>query len=415
MKVTFSKAALERAKAPAEGRVYLRDARAPGLVLQITAGGVKSFQLYRKVDGRPVRVTLGRFDAGVPDAVRVPEGVDATEFIVTLPALNVPMARRLAELLRASHGQRPAELKRERAGLPTVGTVLDDYRRLHLEPHRRPKTLSDWFLPGRSHLAQFEKVRVDQLTQAAVARWHSELGAEHATAANRALEVLRSSIEWARKKNELKLAANPAAGVEAFKETSRERFVTKPEVGKFFAALRATPQPWQDLLLLSLLTGQRRGAVQAMRWGHLELDAGVWHLPPVSSKSGKPVTVPLVKPVLQILERRRGLVPREIPFVFPAGAKSKTGHAGSPKKEWAKLLERSGLQDLRVHDLRRTVGSWMASANTSLHVIGAALGHSSRASTEVYARLQVDPVRAALAGAANEILTAAKPKKRQRA
>jgi integrase len=290
-----------------------------------------------------------------------------------------------------------------------VKDVLDDYQRLHLEAHRRPATLANWFVPGRKHLAQFEGRRVDRLEPSELARWHTTLGATKATAANRALEVLRSAISWSMERNGLRLAANPAAGIQPHAETERERFVLRSEVGRFFAALELTPQPWRDLLLLSLLTGQRRGAVQALRWDHLDLGGGIWYLPAFSSKNSKAAAVPLVRPVVELLERR----PRigGSPFVFPA--RSKSGHVGSPKKEWARLLERSGLQDLRPHDLRRTIGSWMAAANTSLHVIGSALGHASKESTAIYARLQHEPVRAALTSAANEIIAAARPKRRR--
>ena len=51
---------------------------------------------------------------------------------------------------------------------------------------------------------------------------------------------------------------------------------------------------------------------------------------------------------------------------------------------------------MRVHDLRRTLGSWMAAAGASLPLIGKALNHSSVSTTAVYARLQLDPVRVAL-------------------
>jgi integrase len=63
-----------------------------------------------------------------------------------------------------------------------------------------------------------------------------------------------------------------------------------------------------------------------------------------------------------------------------------------------------GMLDLRIHDLRRTLGSWCAMNGASLTVIGKALGHRSMASTEVYSRLTMDPVRNAVEGAATKML-----------
>ena len=49
----------------------------------------------------------------------------------------------------------------------------------------------------------------------------------------------------------------------------------------------------------------------------------------------------------------------------------------------------------RARHKRRTLGSYMAMGNKSLHMIGKALGHRSHISTQIYARLANDPVRQA--------------------
>jgi integrase len=65
------------------------------------------------------------------------------------------------------------------------------------------------------------------------------------------------------------------------------------------------------------------------------------------------------------------------------------------------------LTDLRIHDLRRTLGSWQAATGASLAVIGKSLGHKDMASTMVYARLDLDPVRQSMEKATSAILVAA--------
>jgi integrase len=48
---------------------------------------------------------------------------------------------------------------------------------------------------------------------------------------------------------------------------------------------------------------------------------------------------------------------------------------------------------VRLHDLRRTFGSWQAANGSSELLIGKSLGHRNTRSTAVYARLTLEPVR----------------------
>ena len=68
----------------------------------------------------------------------------------------------------------------------------------------------------------------------------------------------------------------------------------------------------------------------------------------------------------------------------------------NPKEAWKRLIKRANIEDLRIHDLRRTAGSYMAIQGVSPTIIGKALGHRSQAATAMYARLTQDPVRQAL-------------------
>jgi integrase len=79
-----------------------------------------------------------------------------------------------------------------------------------------------------------------------------------------------------------------------------------------------------------------------------------------------------------------------------------------PKKGWQRLLDRAGFSDLRIHDLRRTLGSWQAKTGASLLTIGKSLNHKSTQSTAIYARLDLDPVRESVNRATAAMLIAAK-------
>jgi len=82
-----------------------------------------------------------------------------------------------------------------------------------------------------------------------------------------------------------------------------------------------------------------------------------------------------------------------------------------PKKGWQRLLQRAGLVDLRLHDLRRSLASFQIDAGVSLAVIGKGLGHHSQQTTAVYARLAQDPVVDAWQKGTDAILVAAGVKK----
>ncbi len=97
-------------------------------------------------------------------------------------------------------------------------------------------------------------------------------------------------------------------------------------------------------------------------------------------------------------------------FVFPGNGSS--GHLIEPTKGWKRILERAGVDDLRIHDLRRTLGSWQAKTGASLVTIGKSLNHKNQNTTAIYARLDLDPVRESVNAATSAIMVAGglKPK-----
>jgi integrase len=78
------------------------------------------------------------------------------------------------------------------------------------------------------------------------------------------------------------------------------------------------------------------------------------------------------------------------------------------------LLKEAGIQDLRLHDLRRILGSYMAMGNQSLQMIGKVLGHKSPSATQIYSRFAHDPIRAAMEKAQSDMLAAGEAAARKR-
>lgn len=72
-----------------------------------------------------------------------------------------------------------------------------------------------------------------------------------------------------------------------------------------------------------------------------------------------------------------------------------------------RVLERAGLENIHVHDIRRTVGSWLAQSGASLHLIGDVLNHRDLRTTMGYAYFQTQQRREALNDHGSKVLSLA--------
>jgi integrase len=157
--------------------------------------------------------------------------------------------------------------------------------------------------------------------------------------------MFNKAIDWGWNK------PNPAYAVKRFKEVSRERFLSVQEMKRFLDALGNEPcEIVRDYLYMSLFTGARRSNVQAMRWQDIDTESMQWVIP--VTKNGKPHIIPLVEQAIDILKCIRLKTNNE--WVFPS-AKSKSGHLENPMPIWNDVLKRAGIENLRIHDLRRTL------------------------------------------------------------
>jgi integrase len=138
----------------------------------------------------------------------------------------------------------------------------------------------------------------------------------------------------------------------------------------------------------------------SMRWSNVDLDLGYVLFP--DSKNGDPQRIPLITQALDILKDMRQHATDD--WVFSSNAGSKSGHFEDLHRPWYALLERAGIEDMRIHDLRRTFGSYQAITGASLHIIGKALGDKTTAATQVYSRLTMDPIRDSIQRGADKML-----------
>ena len=94
------------------------------------------------------------------------------------------------------------------------------------------------------------------------------------------------------------------------------------------------------------------------------------------------------------------------PYILPGHINGK--HLVNISKPWNRIRKDANLENVRLHDLRRTVGSWLAQSGNSLHLIGKVLNHSNQNTTAVYARFAQDHVREALENHGKLLIEAAK-------
>lgn len=221
--------------------------------------------------------------------------------------------------------------------------------------------------------------------------------------ANRVLALLSKMFEFAVTEGFLPEShPNPAKRIKKFREESRDTWV-KPE--QLPALAQAIDQEKntiaRDGLWLYLLTGLRKSELLTLKWSDIDFQRGEIRLE--DTKSGRRHYVPAseaAKAKLESMPRLDGN-----PYVLPGAIEG--NHLVNIDKPWQRVRKAAGLEHVRLHDLRRTVGSWLASSGNSLHLIGRVLNHTNPSTTQIYARFGDDPVRQALDAHGKQILGAA--------
>ena len=289
----------------------------------------------------------------------------------------------------------------------TFGGLWSVYLQRHAKPHKR--TWRCDVSQYNNHLIQFSGRRLSTLTRGELAALHVEIWQSTSGAtANRVLAQVAVMLELARDWGLLD-GENPARRIRKAPTESRQRCIEKYEFPAFFRAVHAHPNPVpRDVILMCLFTGAREGNVLAMRWDEIDTDLARWLIP--RTKTGGAFACPLTQPALELLAERK----RDSVWVFPGVDTNK--HRSPVNKSWSQILtvaakECPSLADLRIHDLRRTMGSWQARTGASLVVTSASLAHKCLETTRrVYAVVDLEPKRLAMDGAVRAMQDMAKRK-----
>lgn len=377
----FTKSDIDALQIPDHGkRDDYQDTKAAGLYLRVSYTGVKTFSVLKRIKcGQLERLTLGRY-----------------------PEMTIDQARRktMEISLKISDGNNPAEIKRAARDEMLFGDLFAEYLERHSKQHK--KTWAEDLEKYNNHIAGvLGRKKLSVIDRAAISLLHGHITKQgHPIAANRILALISSVFGWAISAGLWE--SNPALGIRRNKEKSRDRFIQGDELPRFFQAVADEPnETVRDYVLISLLTGARRSNVCSMRWQDINFERAEWRIE--ETKNGTPQTVALSPEAIHVLLNRKPS--DQAVFVFPGSGKN--GHLAEPRKGWTRILKRAGIDNLRIHDLRRTLGSWQAKTGASLAIIGKSLNHKHQNTTAIYARLDLDPVRDSINTATNAMLTAA--------
>ncbi len=357
----------------------------PGFGIRIFESGKKTFVIGYRAGGRWRLQSIGQYGRLTPDE-----------------------ARRLArEILgRVAGGDDPAQERREQRESCTMAQLCETFMREHSRVHKK-SWKTDQEQIDKYILPTFARKRAKDIERADIIRLHNRIGAQHPYRANRTLALLSTVFEYGKKIGMIpEDKGNPAHGVKRFREQKRTRYVQESEMTALLSAIDAEESPYcRALFRLYLMTGCRRNELLTLRWEHVDLSRGEITL--VNTKNGETRFLPLSPIAVQILRD----LPREGGWVFPSPRKPGC-RLVELKGIWNRIKKRAGLEDCRLHDLRRTTGSWLASAGTPMQVIQKLLGHKDLATTSsVYAHITQNPIAEASRNISDKVVSFERIKK----
>jgi integrase len=361
---------------PASGNRIIYDTEVKGFGARITAAGARSFVLNYRINGRERRHTIGAF-----------------------PAWTVRQAREEAASLKRDidRGRDPVGEREEARSAPTVSELVDRYLVEHAEAKKKPRSVEEDRRNVRLHIKpELGKLKVSAVTRDDIARLHSSMKASP-IGANRVLSLLSKMFALAETWGMRPQNTNPCRGIDRYREQSRERLVSAEELARLGDALAIHKGYWAGpaAIRLMALTGMRKTEVLTLKWSDVSVEHGWARLP--DSKTGAK-TVPLGAPALALLAE----LPRieGNPYVLPAARPRRAADTGKPQHfvqvqtTWETVTKAAGIEGLRLHDLRHGFASVGAIGGDSLFVLGKLLGHADSATTQRYAHLAADPLRA---------------------
>lgn len=339
--------------------VRYADSEVPGLQVRTMKQSV-SFYLRKRHGGAVHEICLGKFpDMTLEEARRL--ALDKLGAIANHQDINAGSGRQQPLLREAVEAY--IETQRSRAAVrSTLG-----------------------------HFAHLRERKIVDITPDEIRRVFESMKATP-YAANSAIKYLSAAINSLARKLKTDLP-NPTAGITLNPTAPRTRYMQEHEAPRIIGKLiefAGYPlyRDQAEALLVMIYTGQRKGRILNMRGDQVDLAAGAWNVPGNDIK--RPVRHVLNDPALEIIARRIEATGEGYLFQW----------RGKPlkdvRKTFSAVCKACGIDGLVVHDLRRSLGSWMLSTGSTIEEVSKTLGHGSiRITEQVYAHLLQSRSRAA--------------------
>ena len=356
-RVRLTDAGVDRLK-PHTTEYAVWDSDVPGLGVRVRPSGHRSFVWHGRVQGEPVRATVG-----------------------TAALMTVGDARQRA--LALSVGTAPRTAEGRSSGAPLFRDfVLDEW----WPAYRRRCAPSSCQFANRVLKGQlipaFGRFPLDAIRRIDVERWFDAYSRTAPGGANKALGVLGQIMNAALAAGHVETA--PVRGIAKNPRPKLTRFLSAEEIERLHRVLdrlvgeRPSRRQQADVVRLLLLTGCRRGEILKLQWSEVDGD----RLNLADAKTG-PRRVWLSKAAQAILARQ----PRAAsPYVFPSPR-----HTDRPLSDtlrlWRRARKEAGLDDVRLHDLRHTVASQAVARGVPLSTVARMLGHADPVMTLRYAHV----------------------------
>ena len=364
--VSMTAAWVERIRVES-GREIFHDERCTGLGLRVSFTGKKVWQVLYRVKGDP---TKHRFDLGEFPAVTLSEAREAARAI----------------LVQADRGVDPRVGKREREEALTFKELAAEY----IERWAKVKKRSwhkDQLAIEKDLLPRWGKLKAIDIKRRDVhAMLDDIVNRGSPIQANRTLALARKIFNWALDRELVE--TNPCLRLSRpSSENKRERVLSDDEIRAFWTACDNLEPLVAATFRLRLITAQRGGEVQHMRWNDLDFEAKWWNIPTDFTKNKLPHRVPLTEPAIAILEELKKTASDPV-WVFPSRMRKGTPLA-NPHSSSKRLREEARLE-FKLHDLRRTASTRMASLGVPRLTVSRVLNHTEGGVTSIYDRYSYD-------------------------
>lgn len=358
---------------PGERHLIIWDDKVKGLGVRIAKGGTKTFIIDYRTGGKQRRATLARTSE------------------ISLKDARERAGRELAAIRAGDAGilERRKQLMDEPTVADGIARFFDDYVPGRMRDGRMSaNTRKNYLLQAKKDLLPaLGKLRVADVTrhdiEAMIKRLHDK-----PTQKNRVLAFASRLFNLFEHWEYRPQHTNPTRGIDRAREQARDRVLSAEELSALSAALNDAKEKRPSsvaAITFAALTGLRISEVLSMQWDHVDFENGRAVLP--ETKTGRrwhdlPATA------LQIL----ATLPKINAWVFTVGRDAPLMYR-TVRKNFMDIATEAGLQDVRLHDLRRTVMTHAAASGVGTHVLRDLLGHKTTAMADRYIRAIGNPVR----------------------